>query len=278
MDRTTESFSPVQDFKEPTVLGRTGLKVGRLGVAASFGAPTAAFEEAFERGCNYFYWGSMRKSGMRQAIKNICGSGKREELIVVLQSYSRSPVLMEVFLKRALKALNLDHSDILLLGWHNKAPGRKILGRALEMKQKGLFRFLGLSGHNRKLFPKLAAEGLFDLFHVRYNAAHRGAETEIFHALPAEGTPGLVSYTATRWGQLLKAKKMPPDELPPPASSCYRFALSNPAVDVCITGPKNTEQMQEALRTLELGPLSPDEMSRMQKIGNHVHETAGKFF
>ena len=33
--------------KERT-LGRTGLSVGRLGLAASYGAPTEAFEEAFE--------------------------------------------------------------------------------------------------------------------------------------------------------------------------------------------------------------------------------------
>jgi hypothetical protein len=31
------------------ILGRTGLKVGQLGVARSYGAPTAAFEEAFEQ-------------------------------------------------------------------------------------------------------------------------------------------------------------------------------------------------------------------------------------
>ena len=34
-------------FRSP---GRTGLKLGRLGVACSYGAPTAAFEEAFEQG------------------------------------------------------------------------------------------------------------------------------------------------------------------------------------------------------------------------------------
>ncbi len=74
------------DFTAPIVLGRTGLKAGRLGVAASYGAEANAFEEAFERGCNYFYWGSMRKNGMRQAIQNICAQGKRDESITVIQS------------------------------------------------------------------------------------------------------------------------------------------------------------------------------------------------
>ena len=55
------------------LLGRTVLKVGRLGVACSYGAPAAAFEEAFEQGVNYFYWGSMRKESMARAIRNVNG-------------------------------------------------------------------------------------------------------------------------------------------------------------------------------------------------------------
>jgi hypothetical protein len=38
------------NFNEPVVLGRTGFKVGRLGVASGCGAPTAAVLDAFERG------------------------------------------------------------------------------------------------------------------------------------------------------------------------------------------------------------------------------------
>jgi hypothetical protein len=36
-------------FNEPVVLGRTGLKVGRLGIASGYKAPAAAIEEAYER-------------------------------------------------------------------------------------------------------------------------------------------------------------------------------------------------------------------------------------
>ncbi len=260
------------------ILGRTGLEVGPLGVAASYGAPAEAFEEAFERGCNYFYWGSMRKSGMRKAIMNICQQGKREALVIVLQSYSRSAVLMETFLKKALRAVSVDHADILLLGWYNKPPSQRVLDRALAMRERGLYRFLGLSGHNRRLFPRLAEEGVFDLFHIRYNAAHRGAEEEIFPHLQGEERPGIVSYTATRWGQLLNPKKMPVGEAASSASDCYRFVLSNPGVDVCVCGPKNRAQMREALRTLDLGALSQEELERMRRIGDHVHAHTGRFF
>ena len=259
------------DFSQATVLGRTGLKVGRLGVAASYGAPTKAFEEAFDKGCNYFYWGSMRKSNMREAIKNICAQGRRDELVILVQSYSRSARLMESFFEKALRTLALDQVEILLLGWHNQRPGQKLLDQAMAMKEKGLFRFLALSGHNRKLFPELAQEGLFDLFHIRYNAAHRGAERETFPFIPAAGRPGIITYTATRWGRLLNPNKMPPGEVPPTASDCYRFSLSNPAVDVCLCGPKDEVQMKEALKTLALGPLNQEEMERMKKIGDYLH-------
>jgi aryl-alcohol dehydrogenase-like predicted oxidoreductase len=263
---------------KPTILGKTGLKVGRLGVAASYGAQASAFEEAFERGCNYFYWGSTRKSGMRQAIRNICRQGKRDDLVIVVQSYSRSAFLMEAFLKRALSSLGISHADVLILGWHNKRPSQRLLDRALIMKDKGLYRFLGLSSHKRTLFPKLAEESIFDLFHIRYNAAHRGAEKETFPYLQGEMRPGIISYTATRWGQLLNAKKMPPGQAPPSASDCYRFVLSAPAVDVCMCGPKDIAQMREALRTLELGPLDQEELERMRKTGDYLHAHTSKFF
>jgi aryl-alcohol dehydrogenase-like predicted oxidoreductase len=237
------------DFNAQRVLGRTGLKVGRLGVGSSYGAPAEAFEEAFERGCNYFYWGSMRRTGMCQAIKNICRKGKRDELIVVIQSYSRSAFLLEVFYRRALKLLALDHADILLLGWYRKKPPQKILN---------------------KVIPELAKENIFDIFHIRYSAAHRGAESETFPYLEEENRPGIVSYTATRWGHLLQEKNMPPGESAPAASDCYRFVLSHPAVDVCMTGPKNLQQMRQALRTLDLGPLGGDELERMRRIGDHI--------
>jgi aryl-alcohol dehydrogenase-like predicted oxidoreductase len=265
-------------FDEIRTLGSTGLEVGPLGLASSYGAPASAFEKAFERGCNYFYWGSMRKSGMRDAIRNICGRGKRDDIILVIQSYSRSAFLMESFAHKALKALGQEHADVLVLGWYNKLPSKRVLKKAAAMKEKGLVRFLALSGHKRKLFPELAGLGIFDIFHVRYNAAHRGAEQDIFPHIQGEGGPAIVSYTATRWGQLLKKKMMPPGEDPPSASHCYRFALSHPSVDVCVCGPKNSQQMDEALKTLELGPLGTEERERMIRIGDHVHAHGSKFF
>jgi aryl-alcohol dehydrogenase-like predicted oxidoreductase len=257
------------ELKEKRILGRTDLGVGRLGVACGYGAPTAAFEEAFERGCNYFYWGSFRRSSMAEAIKHISTQGLRDKLTVVIQVYNRIASMMPGSVERGLKKAALDYADVLLLGWHNSLPSPRLLEAARKLKESGRVRFLAMSGHHRPAFPVVAETGIFDIFHMRYNAVHRGAEADVFPKLP-RGGPGIVTYTATCWGRLLKPGRIPPGEKAPRGSDCYRFVLSNPDVDVCMTGPKNREQMQEALRALDLGPLSVEEMDWMKRVGDHI--------
>jgi predicted aldo/keto reductase-like oxidoreductase len=267
-----------ENFRQ-ALLGRTGLRVGRLGMAASYGAPAEAFEEAFDKGCNYFYIGSgRRRSGMKKAILNLVAAGHRDKMVIAVQTYARFGVMTEILFKQTLKSLNIDHADALILGWHNRAPFGSLENFAARMKEKGLCRFVGMSGHNRALFGNLAKKNFYDLFHVRYNPAHRGAETEVFPALDLPGGPGIVSYTATRWGHLLDAKNMPKGQMALKASDCYRFVLSNPSVDVCMCGPRNINQMRGALEALKLGPLSDEEMQKIKTVGDHVHQTVGGFF
>jgi predicted aldo/keto reductase-like oxidoreductase len=261
-------------FAKKTLLGRTNLHVGRLGISSSFGAPAAAFEMAFERGCNYFTWGTFikgRSNTMRTAIRNLVAAGKRDDLVVAMLTYAHNAWLTDHYFLKGLKAANLDYADILLLGYFPKRPPQKVIDGALGLKEKGLVRFIGLTGHNRNLFPDLAAEGLFDVFHIRYNATHRGAETETFPYLTEPDRPGIVSFTATDWRKLLKSRRMPPGEQPLTAAECYRFALSHPAVDVCMMGAANLEQMEENLTVLDAGPLTDTELERVRKIGQYVY-------
>jgi aryl-alcohol dehydrogenase-like predicted oxidoreductase len=261
-------------FNESVVLGRTGLKVGRLGLASGYGAPAEAFEEAFEQGCNYWTWGTVvkgRSKHMLKAIRGVVAKGQRDKLVLAMFTYAHSAFFTEKLFHKGLRAASLDHADVLILGYYSKTPPRRVLEGALRLKEKGLVRFIGLSGHNRKLMPKLAAEGIIDVFHFRYNAAHRGAETEIFPHLPAENGPGMVGFVATSWGKLLKAEKMPPGEAPLSAPDCYRFVLSHPNVHICMTGPKTLDQMRQNLAVLESGPMSEEELARLRHIGDFVH-------
>jgi aryl-alcohol dehydrogenase-like predicted oxidoreductase len=252
------------------MLGRSGLEVGRLGLAAGYGVPAAAVEEAFERGVNYLYFGSIRRGKFAQALRKL--SPRRERVVLVVQSYTRVAALMGWSLEQALRAANTSYADVLLLGLWSHLPSPKILDAALKLKERGLARHIAVSSHNRPFIPELAVHPAVDVLHVRYNAVHPGAETEVFPRLPDNGQrPGVVAFTATSWGQLLKSGKLPAGEKRPTGADCYRFAMSNPAVDVCISGPSNADQAREALRALELGPMSADELAWMHRVGKAIH-------
>jgi predicted aldo/keto reductase-like oxidoreductase len=64
---------------------------------------------------------------------------------------------------------------------------------------------------------------------------------------------------------------MPPGEPPLSATDCYRFVLSHPSVDICLTGTRNLEMMRENLKTLEMGPLTEKEMERVRRAGNYIY-------
>jgi aryl-alcohol dehydrogenase-like predicted oxidoreductase len=266
---------------ERALLGRTGLEVGRLGVASGYGVPGTALEWAFERGVNYIFWSTPRGESFGAALRRL--RPQRERFVLVIQSYTRVAGLLGWSVIRALRTLSFDYTDVLLLGLWNKRVPARILDAAWRLKERGLVRFLALSTHNRKLVPRIAAGHEFDVVHFRYNAAHPGAEQDIFPHLPAAHRPGMVSFTATSWRHLLgKAPlqgflpgthRLPKSERTPTATDCYRYVLTQPGVDVCLTGPANAAQMEEALEALRLGPMSQDELAWMQRVGRAV---AGK--
>lgn len=261
-------------INEKIILGRTSLEVGRLGISSSYGAKAETFEEAFEYGLNYFTWGTFVKgdsSEMKKAIRNLVAKGKRDQLVISVFAYAHEPMLTNYFLMRRLKALGIDHIDVLLLGYFPKVPSQRILDAAIKLKEKGLVRYLGVSGHNRMMFQELKHLPEIDIAHLRYNAAHRGAEKDVFPYFKKNNKPGIISFTATRWGKLLNPKKMPKGEAPLTAGDCYRYVLSNPSVDVCMMGIKNSNQLRENISIMEMGQINDDERKRIDRIGEYVY-------
>jgi len=264
-------------FPERISLGRSGLQVSKLGLGSSFKAPTSSYLEAFDRGVNYFYWGSIRRREMGDAIREIARDGRRDDLVCMLQSYSRVGSLLRLFVERGLRSLGLERTDALLLGWHNKPPSRGVLDAAVELKERGLVGSIGLSTHHRRLLPTLIDDRTFDIWHFRYNAVHRGAEREIFPCLEDRSIgerPGIVTYTTTRWGDLCNPDKTPPGERTPAGTDCYRFALSRPEVDLCLSGPDNPEHMKQALAALDVGPMDEGELEWMRRVGDHIYKSS----
>jgi aryl-alcohol dehydrogenase-like predicted oxidoreductase len=124
----------------------------------------------------------------------------------------------------------------------------------------------------------MAASGLLDLVMVRYNAAHRGAERDVFPVTRPLGLP-VIAYTALRWGALARPT---PDDPPgfsvPRPPLWYRFVLQHPAVAVTLAVPQTRAELDEDLKVLAAaGPLGDDEYAALAGHGERVRRHAGAF-
>ena len=172
-------------------------------------------------------------------------------MVQVLQSYTRVAALIQPSVEIALRILD---------------AGRRL-------RERGLIRNVAISTHHRPLVSSLSANLDIGIVHLRYNAVHTGAEREVFRQIARNGNrPGVVAFTATSWRQLLDPTRVAPGERVPTATDCYRFVLSNPAVDVCLTGPASEAQAGEAPRAIELGPMSAKELAWMRRVGDFIHK------
>jgi aryl-alcohol dehydrogenase-like predicted oxidoreductase len=113
---------------------------------------------------------------------------------------------------------------------------------------------------------------------IRYNAAHRGAEQDIFPTTDARQIP-IIAYTALRWGALLHRTPIDPTGfVVPSARDWYRFALQSPSVAVVLAAPNDRRELEHDLQVLSVSePLPVPEYRRLAEHGNRVHRTAGQF-
>jgi aryl-alcohol dehydrogenase-like predicted oxidoreductase len=261
-------------FKKRISFGRTGLMISRMGLASGYGVPAAAIEKAFhEYGVNYLYISPIMNLGnMVQAIRNLAPS-HRDELCIVLARPILRGFRLEGYVESWLKKLELDWIDLLFQDMR-KPPSQELTDRVQRLRESGNVRLLGMSSHKRPLLGEIASGAVkapVDFFHVRYNAVHSGAEQDVFPHLPQDNRPGVVIFTATCWRKLLKPKLMPAGERALTATDCYRFVLSHPDVNVCITAPKTAAQMEDNFKALDAGPLDEGEMARVRRIGDHIY-------
>jgi aryl-alcohol dehydrogenase-like predicted oxidoreductase len=268
-----------------TILGSTSLRVSRLGLAATYRPGKHSVRRAIDEGINYFFYfgiDTQMVKTLREMMRN-----NREWYVVATGAYNYIWWHQNIrkTLEKRLRQLKTDYIDIFLfLGVLKETEFSESLQEELcKLREEGKVRSIGLSTHNRKLAGKLAAEGTVDVLMIRYNAAHRGAEQDIFPYLLVKDrsafdgkvhNPGVVSYTATRWRYLIRRpKNWPKDGRIPTAGMCYRFVLSNPNVHVVMTAPTNEKQLIENIAAIQQGPLNEEDMAFMQQFGDVVHHT-----
>jgi aryl-alcohol dehydrogenase-like predicted oxidoreductase len=250
-----------------------GCAVHRLGLSATYRPGKKAVYKALDEGVNYFFWfgfDTQMTGVLREVLKH-----QREKYVVATGAYNYIWGYQNLrrTLEKRLRQLRTDYIDVFhFLGVARRNQfNDRVRAELEELRADPRVRGVSISTHDRKLAGELAAQGALEAMMIRYNAAHRGAEQDIFPHL-AQHDPGVISFTATRWRYLLlRPRGWPKGGRIPTAGMCYRFVLSNPHVDVCLTAPTNLKQLEENLAAVRQGPLAEEEMEFMREFGEAVY-------
>lgn len=270
----------------PAAFGR---HVCRLGLAARGDSALTADDvlSAVERGVNFLNWpgladGPSSGDAFSRAIASL--GARRDEVVVCAQFGAATAGEAAQELRAALDLLGTDYLDVLTHYYVERAEEWRALcapdGALTYLraaKRDGVVRRVGVTSHQRPLAAEMARSGLLDCVMVRYNAAHRGAESDVFPTTDAANLP-VIAYTATRWGLLMRpTPDDPPGFVVPRAPQWYRFVLHSPSVAVVLAAPHSRGELDEDLELLHSGPLPPEEFARLAAHGERVRRHAGTF-
>lgn len=279
-----------------SVLGRTGLKVTRLGFGAMeirgsriWGGRSVTDDQArtilnavLDEGINFIdtandygrseefigKYISHRRSEFYLATKCGCKVVRRNETTDdTPHVWTRENLLRG--LNESLQRMKTDYIDIMQL--HNPAVEETekngLVAVLQEMRQQGKVRFISISTTLPHL-PTYKQWGVFDTFQIPYSALERDHENWITQSAEAgigiiirggvaRGEPGVGLGSSERWARFEQAGL---DELLEPGEKrtafLLRYTLTHPHADTIIAGTLSPEHLQENIQTILKGPLS----------------------
>jgi len=261
-------------------------RVCRFGLATRGGSALTAedIRLAVDHGVNYLNWcGIGHSDGLVDAVRTM--GERRRNVFVAVQFFARTADDAQGEIDEILDTLGTDYVDVLTYYYvEREAEWNEITGPggAAEVvewaKASGVVRSIGLTSHHRRFAASIADRRGVDMLMIRYNAAHRGAEPDVFPITTRLGIPA-VTYTALRWGALLHSTPEDPTgfRIPSPAD-WYRFVLANPDVTVCVMAPQTSEELRDNLDVLtNWQGLSPRAYEALRRHGDRVYKHDGGF-
>jgi hypothetical protein len=250
------------------VLGKTGLKVTRLGFGCLAVSDSSVLSKALDLGINFFDTARSYMRGNSERMLGVALKGRRQD--VILETKSTAPTKAAVLqeLEDSLKELGTDYVDIWYL--HSKNNPEDIKDELLEAqriaKQQGKIRFAGVSTHVRSTIDYLRKLGQTDVILTSYNFSmppEMGMENSIAAARQAGigivamktmaggyarvqrwddgSTRGRESQIVFEDPKAVMGKLKQPGFMP----AALRWALKNQDVDTAIVGMIDMEQLEE---------------------------------
>jgi aryl-alcohol dehydrogenase-like predicted oxidoreductase len=274
------------------VLGRTGAKVTILGLGTApvgqskpgVAQGAAVFRAAMEAGINY-----VDTAHIYDDAEDYLGEvvpAYRDRIFLVTKSIPQSDdpraaaQQMQTQFEQSLRRMKTSHVDLLHV--HSigdktpemiMAPGGP-MDFVRKMKEKGLTRFIGITGHNHvPRFAELINTGLVDAVMVALNFVDYHQYLFEEQTLPAARRHGTGILAMKVYGGHCKSpsgyKQRGPSMMPPELlSQAMRYSLGIEGVASAVIGPYTVGEVEQNVAWAKAyTPFSPDEMAALRAKG-----------
>lgn len=248
---------------EYRILGKTGLKISRLGFG---GIPIQKIDaegtrrliaDLIEKGVNYI--DTARGYTVSEEYLGYALEGVRDRFVLATKSMARTAEAMERDIGISLANLRTDYIDLYQVHNPNAWDLERVIseGGALEAllaaKAAGKIGHIGITLHSAELFRQAIELPWVETVMFPYNIVETQGEELI--ALCAERNIGFICMKPLAGGAIEEA------------SIALRFAVSNPSVHVVIPGMASAEEIAENVAAASnTSPLTTEEESRIAEI------------
>ena len=248
---------------EYRVLGKTGLKISRVGLG---GIPIQRIDaegtkklvyQLMEAGVNYI--DTARGYTVSEQYLGYALEGIRNKFILATKSMARTREAMAKDIDISLGNLKTDFIDLYQVHNPNVAQLEQVIGEGgalealLEAKEQGKIGHIGLTAHSLEVFEKALELPWVETIMFPYNIVETQGEELIRKAV--QKNIGFVDMKPLAGGAIEDA------------ALAMRFLVSNPDVTVVIPGMADPKEVEVNLTAAEnTAPLSADEQSKVQQV------------
>ena len=248
---------------EQRILGKTGLKISRLGFG---GIPIQRIDAEgtktlihaiHDAGINYI--DTARGYTVSEEYLGYALEGIRQDFIIATKSMSRDKESMARDIDISLKNLRTDYIDLYQVHNPNLAQLEQVMAPGgalealLEAKAQGKIGHIGVTIHLQEVFEKAVEYDWVETIMFPYNIVETHGEDLI--AKCAEKNIGFIDMKPLAGGAL--------DD----ATLAIRFIAANPNVSVIIPGMATVEEFRQNLASMEdTSPLTEEEKAKFTAI------------
>jgi len=248
---------------EYRILGKTGLKVSRMGFG---GIPIQRIDaegtrplirQLLEAGVNYI--DTARGYTVSEGYLGEALEGIRDQFVLATKSMSRDKAGMAADIETSLGNLRTNYIDLYQIHNPNVAQLQEVMapGGALEAlveaREAGKIGHIGVTAHSLEVFALALEQDWVETIMFPYNIVETQGEELMRKA--AEKNIGFIAMKPLAGGAIEDA------------TLAMRYQVSNPDVTVTIPGMATMEEIAQNLAAVEnTAPLTEDELAAMEAI------------